>query len=101
MHRTAWTACCAVLESHIGKIEISGKHHVDMIKFAQEDITMRPVERATRRALHGLDAAANRLYGAAWNPLYQSGTIAVAMLVTLVVTGLYLVFVYRVGDPAA
>ena len=62
---------------------------------------MRPVERATRRALHGLDAAANRLYGAAWNPLYQSGTIAVAMLVTLVVTGLYLVFVYRVGDPAA
>jgi len=62
---------------------------------------MRPVERFTKRVINPLDAAANRLYGAAWNPLYQSGTIAVAMLVTLIVTGLYLVFVYRVGAPAA
>jgi ferredoxin len=72
-----------------------------MINSAQEDFFMRPVQRGARNVLNGLDAAANRLYGAAWNPLYQSGNIAVAMLVTLITTGLYLVLVYRIGAPAA
>src|SRR5512141_954423 len=62
---------------------------------------MRHVVRASRRLLAYLDAAANRLYGSAWNPLHQSGTVAVAMLLTLIGTGLYLVLVYRVGSPAA
>jgi hypothetical protein len=30
-----------------------------------------------------LDAAATKAYGHAWNPLYQSGTVAVAMLLVL------------------
>ena len=62
---------------------------------------MRFLERAARRLLLLLDAAANRVYGAAWNPLFQSGTVAVAMLVALIVTGLYLIVFYRVGSPAA
>lgn len=62
---------------------------------------MRPVERGTRRLLNGLDTAANRLYGTAWNPLHQTGTVAVAMLVTLIATGLYLILIYRIGSPAA
>ena len=62
---------------------------------------MRPVERGARRLLAVLDAAATRLYGTAWNPLHQSGTVAVLMLVTLIVTGLYLVLFYRVGSPAS
>ncbi len=53
-----------------------------------------------RRLLRAADAACNRLYGWRWNPLHQPGTVAVAMLLVLLVTGLYLVLVYRVGDPA-
>jgi ferredoxin len=62
---------------------------------------MRLLERGARRALTGLDAATTRLYGWAWNPLHQTGTVAVVTLVTLLGTGLYLVIVYRVGSPAA
>jgi ferredoxin len=60
---------------------------------------MRPLERPARRLVALLDAGATRLYGAAWNPLHQAGTVAVAMLVVLTVTGLYLVFFYRLGAP--
>jgi len=62
---------------------------------------MRHVQRIAKRLLNYLDAAANRVYGTAWNPLHQSGTVAVAMLITLIATGLYLVLVYRIGAPAA
>lgn len=62
---------------------------------------MRYLQRGLRRTLSALDAAATRLYGAAANPLHQTGTVAVAMLVTLIVSGLYLVLVYRVGAPSA
>lgn len=62
---------------------------------------MRYLQRVTRRVLTVLDSAVNRLYGTAWNPLHQSGTVAVVMLITLITTGLYLVLVYRVGAPAA
>ncbi|MEK6613174.1 MAG: hydrogenase iron-sulfur subunit [Gemmatimonadota bacterium] len=57
--------------------------------------------RLARRTLTALDAAANRLYGWRWNPLYQSGTVAVVMLLALLGTGLYLVLVYRLGAPYA
>lgn len=57
--------------------------------------------RSTRRLIQMADAIMNRLYGWRSNPLHQSGTIAVAMLLVLLVTGLYLVFLYRVGSPAA
>jgi ubiquinol-cytochrome c reductase cytochrome b subunit len=61
----------------------------------------RPIERGARRVLTTIDAAATRLYGASWNPVHQSGALAVAMLVVLLVTGLYLVLFYRVGSPSA
>lgn len=61
---------------------------------------MRPPTSPSRRLLAGLDAAANRLYGWRWNPLHQSGTLAVLMLLVMLATGLYLVFVYRIGAPA-
>jgi ferredoxin len=56
--------------------------------------------RPLRRLIAALDAACTRLYGWRRNPMHQSGTIAVAMLLVLLATGLYLVFVYRVGAPA-
>jgi ferredoxin len=62
---------------------------------------MRLLERGTRRVLTAIDAAATRLYGVTWNPVHQTGTVAAAMLVVLLATGLYLVFYYRVGSPAA
>ena len=34
-----------------------------------------------------------------YNPLYQSGTIAVALLLVLIVTGIWLVLFYRIGTP--
>ena len=55
--------------------------------------------RGSRRALAAADAATNRLYGWRFNPLYQSGTIAVAMFLVLLGTGLWLLLFYRVGEP--
>jgi len=62
---------------------------------------MRILERGARRALTVIDATATRLYGWAWNPVHQTGTVAVSMLLVLIATGLYLVLFYRVGSPAA
>ncbi|MDF2772550.1 MAG: methyl-viologen-reducing hydrogenase subunit delta [Geminicoccaceae bacterium] len=59
----------------------------------------RAIERLTLRALTAADAACNRLYGWRYNPLYQSGTIVTALLLFLLVSGLWLVFFYRVGEP--
>jgi ferredoxin len=41
----------------------------------------------------------NRLAGSSWNPLYQSGTIAVVLFLVLLVTGLWLLLFYRIGSP--
>lgn len=41
----------------------------------------------------------NRLYGWRGNPLYHSGAVVAALFVVLFVTGLYLVFLYRIGSP--
>ena len=62
---------------------------------------MRILERGARRVLTAIDATTTRLYGWAWNPVHQTGTLAVAMLIVLIATGLYLVLFYRVGSPAA
>ena len=56
---------------------------------------------ASWRILARLDAWANRLYGARWNPLYHSGAIVVALLLVLLATGLYLLVFYRLGAPWA
>ena len=59
------------------------------------------LKRLLRRLLTGLDAALTRAYGWQWNPVHQAGTVAVAMLLVLLLTGLYLVLYYRVSAPAA
>jgi len=61
---------------------------------------MKFLERGVRRLLRMLDAMATRAYGWAWNPLHQSGTVAIAMLLTLIATGAYLILFYRPGSPA-
>jgi ferredoxin len=58
-------------------------------------------ERAAGRLLAAVDAFCNRLYGQPFNPLYQSGTIVLALYLALVVTGLWLLLFYRVGAPWA
>jgi ferredoxin len=60
---------------------------------------VRQLERGTRSALARVDAFLNRLYGSPYNPVYHSGRIAVALLVVLIVTGLYLLLFYRVSAP--
>jgi ferredoxin len=57
--------------------------------------------RLARPTLAALDAVANRVYGWRWNPIYQSGTVAVVTLLVLLATGLYLLLVYRLGAPFA
>jgi coenzyme F420-reducing hydrogenase delta subunit len=62
---------------------------------------VRELEVGTRRVLARVDALLNRLYGSPYNPVYHSGRIAVALLVVLIVTGLYLLLFYRVSAPYA
>ena len=57
------------------------------------------LKRLLGRALTRLDGWADRLYGWRWNPLYQSGALVIACLAVLLVTGLYLIFFYRIGTP--
>jgi coenzyme F420-reducing hydrogenase delta subunit/Pyruvate/2-oxoacid:ferredoxin oxidoreductase delta subunit len=56
-------------------------------------------ERLALRLLAAADACCNRLYGWRFNPLYQSGTIVVALYLVLLVTGTWLILFYRVGAP--
>jgi ferredoxin/coenzyme F420-reducing hydrogenase delta subunit len=55
--------------------------------------------RTSFRWLTRVDAWTNRVYGSRWNPLYHSGAITIAMLGVLLVTGVYLLFFYRIGAP--
>jgi coenzyme F420-reducing hydrogenase delta subunit/Pyruvate/2-oxoacid:ferredoxin oxidoreductase delta subunit len=48
-----------------------------------------------------MDAVATRLYGWRYNPLHQSGAIAFALLILLILTGIYLLVFYRVSAPWA
>ncbi len=56
-------------------------------------------EKVVLRALTFADTLFNRVYGWRYNPLYQSGTIATALLLILLVTGVWLTLFYRVGTP--
>jgi coenzyme F420-reducing hydrogenase delta subunit/Pyruvate/2-oxoacid:ferredoxin oxidoreductase delta subunit len=60
---------------------------------------LRRAGRWARRGLALLDAALNRLYGWRYNPLYQSGSLVVVLLVVLLVTGVYLLVFYRLSAP--
>lgn len=57
------------------------------------------LQRAAWRALTRLDAAFNRVYGWRYNPVYHSGALVVALFLVLLVTGIYLLFFYRLGAP--
>ena len=59
----------------------------------------RRLERLALRPLTAADALCNRLYGQRFNPLYQSGTIVVALYLVLLATGLWLLLFYRIGRP--
>jgi len=60
---------------------------------------LRTLRRAAWRPLAAADGALNRLYGWRFNPLYQSGALAVVLLVVVSATGLYLLLFYRIGAP--
>lgn len=45
------------------------------------------------------DALGNKCFGPQANPLYQSGTLVVALYLVLVVTGVWLILFYRIGQP--
>ena len=64
-------------------------------------VNMHFLKRILRRLLVSVEAVLTRLYGWEWNPIHQSGTVSVLMLLVLLGTGLYLVLFYRVGAPAA
>lgn len=51
------------------------------------------------RPLAAADAALNGLIGSEANPLYQSGTVVVVAFGIMLVSGVYLLFLYRVGAP--
>lgn len=55
--------------------------------------------RLALEALGRLDGLFNRLYGSRFNPLYHSGAVTALLLIALLVTGLYLLLFYRIGDP--
>jgi len=55
----------------------------------------RPLE----RAVAALDALLDRAYGSRWNPAHQTGGLAVALMLIAVASGVYLLFVYRIGAP--
>ena len=62
---------------------------------------MSSLELPGRRLLARVDAWCDRLYGAAWNPLYQTGTLVVALLLALLLSGVWLLLFYRLGTPWA
>lgn len=46
-----------------------------------------------------IDRLFNRIYGSPWNPLYQSGALAVLFLLVTIISGLYMFLFYSVSDP--
>lgn len=51
--------------------------------------------------LRPLDSLFSRAFGSKWNPLHQTGNLAVLFLATTIVTGLYLFLFYEIDRPAA
>ncbi len=52
-----------------------------------------------RAALSLMDRVLDGLHGSRWNPTHQSGSLALAFMLIAVASGLYLMFVYRIGAP--
>lgn len=51
------------------------------------------------RAVAPLERLFDRIYGSRWNPLHQSGNLAVLCLLVSIATGLYLFLFYRIAEP--
>lgn len=49
--------------------------------------------------LRFFDYVFDRAYGSEWNPLYRSGTLSVALLGAVIVSGIYLLFFYKLSSP--
>src|SRR5687768_2192966 len=64
-------------------------------------VTLFMQPRASFRWLSRLDGWVNRVYTSRYNPLYHSGALTIALLLVLLVTGLYLLLFYRLGAPYA
>lgn len=54
---------------------------------------------AVRGLLAPLDALFDRAFGSRWNPLHQSGNLAVLFLLVTLATGLVLFLFYEIDDP--
>ncbi|MCC7440789.1 MAG: 4Fe-4S binding protein [Bdellovibrionales bacterium] len=54
---------------------------------------------AVSAALRVVDRLFNRIYSSRHNPLYKSGTLALSLLLFVLVSGLYLIFFYRIAAP--
>jgi coenzyme F420-reducing hydrogenase delta subunit/Pyruvate/2-oxoacid:ferredoxin oxidoreductase delta subunit len=68
-------------------------------RVARLPLIVAALQRVARGALRRADAALNRLYGWRYNPIYHSGVISTALLAILLVTGVYLLFLYRISSP--
>lgn len=58
-----------------------------------------PAARPLGRALAWMERGVDALWGSRFNPLYKSGALAIGLFLVALVTGVYLLFFYRVGAP--
>lgn len=61
--------------------------------------TKHPLSAAFSAVLSPLDRLLDWVYGSRLNPLYQSGALAVFLFMVVIVTGVYLLFFYKVSAP--
>jgi len=59
----------------------------------------RGLERLAIRLLAPADALMNRLYTWRFNPLYHTGAIITVLFLVVLLTGLYLIFFYKISAP--
>lgn len=55
--------------------------------------------RPLRGIVATLDSLLDRAYGSRWNPAHQSGSLAIALMLVAIATGIYLTVFYRIGAP--
>jgi ferredoxin len=51
------------------------------------------------RLIAQIDRLFDRIYGARWSPLHQSGNLAILCFAVTLVTGIYLFLFYKIADP--
>ncbi len=60
---------------------------------------MKQIQVFFRKLLRPLDRLFDHIYTSKYNPLYQSGTLAIALMSLTLGTGFYLLYFYRLGTP--